>query len=315
MRLLDALTSSGDAAVLVATPELEITEASRGAEQLFNIPRESLKGVKLHALLEPLPLPPADGAQASVDSHARRGAVQVPVRVLWTRDGESVVALLIDLERLARSPFTESSSLSRFASMVAHEIRNPLSSIKIVVQTLARGQDVDERTARRMAIAAREIRTVERILSALSELARPAELKPVRSELAAVVADAVAASEAELKDREVLVKTSIEPGLPPVPHDLAKLRLAIGHLLVNAAHGIGRGGEIHIEVIGAADGVTLLIHDTAPQGAAQAAGAGLSLAMVEKIARAHGGQLTMEASATGSRARLFLPIDPAEPAQ
>lgn len=295
--------------MLVADAGLRITEASRGAEQLFNIPRERLEGVALPELLSPLPTPPADGAQASIDGHARRGAVQVPVRMLWTRDGEAVVVLLIDLERLSRSPFTESSSLARFASMVAHEIRNPLSSIKIVVQTLARGPEVDERTARRMAIAAREIRTVERILSALSELARPSELKLASADLTDALADAVLASEAELTDREVVVRTRIEPGLPPVSHDAAKLRLAIGHLLVNAAHGIGRCGEIRIVARREGNGVVLAFHDTAPEGAAQAAGAGLSLAMVEKIARAHGGQLTMEASTRGPRARLFLPLD------
>src|SRR5713226_9271675 len=62
--------------------------------------------------------------------------------------------------------------ISKLASSLTHEIRNPLSSVKLAVQTVARSPSLSDRDQRRLAIANREIRTLERMLWLLSEYGR-----------------------------------------------------------------------------------------------------------------------------------------------
>src|SRR6185295_11888807 len=64
--------------------------------------------------------------------------------------------------------------ISKLASSLSHEIRNPLSSVKMAVQTLARNEGLSERDRRRLTIANREIRTMERMLWLFSEYGRDA---------------------------------------------------------------------------------------------------------------------------------------------
>ncbi|HMK73958.1 MAG TPA: histidine kinase dimerization/phospho-acceptor domain-containing protein, partial [Myxococcaceae bacterium] len=61
---------------------------------------------------------------------------------------------------------------SRLASMLSHELRNSLSSVKLSVQTLAKNADLSARDRRRLAIAEREIRTLERMLTMFAEYGR-----------------------------------------------------------------------------------------------------------------------------------------------
>lgn len=68
--------------------------------------------------------------------------------------------------------------LPRFASVIAHELRNPLSAVKIALQTLERHADLPVKDGTRLRIALREVATIDRVLSEVLDWARPAKLEP-----------------------------------------------------------------------------------------------------------------------------------------
>ena len=77
--------------------------------------------------------------------------------------------------------------IARFASLVAHEVRNPLSAVKIALQTLERHGTLGQNDLRRTNIALREVLNIELLLNEVLEFARPPSLSmvPAASSVAA----------------------------------------------------------------------------------------------------------------------------------
>jgi signal transduction histidine kinase len=82
----------------------------------------------------------------------------VPLRLALGLEGNEASAVVLDLRALLEG--APPVQLSALASSLSHEIRNPLSSVKMAVQTLARNTGLSERDQRRLTIANREIRTM-----------------------------------------------------------------------------------------------------------------------------------------------------------
>jgi len=296
--LVTALPVGGDLCALVLDERGEVHEASESCRALFDAPADALVGRSAAELLEPFDLSGLQGVEGNFDAYALRGARPARVRVYWSRYGQHLVLVLLDLERAFRGPFSESAALSRMAARLTHEVRNPLASIKMVVQTMARALEQDPRTGRRLAIAAREVRTVERILAALSELARGRPARPTRVALASLIPEAVQFCEAELAERSVTTSIELDPDLPEVLGNPERLRLGLAHLLAAVGHAMGGGGVLKVRAQVDGDGV--LLRPEVPPGAPQPNPAALSIALVDTIAAECGGELRMEGPEEGA---------------
>ncbi len=296
--LVTALPIGGDLCALVLDELGEVHEASESCRAFFDAPADALVGRSAAELLEPFDLAGLQGVEGNFDAYALRGARPKRVRVYWSHCGEHLVLVLLDLERACRGPFSESAALSHMAARLAHEVRNPLASIKMVVQTMARALEQDPRTGRRLAIAAREVRTVERILAALSELARGRPARPTRVALASLIPEAVQLCEAELVERSVTTSIELDPDLPDVLGDPERLRLGLAHLLAAVGHVMGGGGVLRVRA--RLDGEGVLLWPEVPPGAPQPNPATLSIALVDTIAAECGGELRMEGPEEGA---------------
>lgn len=293
-----ALPVGGDLCALVLDERGEVLEASESCRSFFDTPAEAVVGQRGASLLDPFDLGGLNGVEGSFEAYALRGARPAHVRVYWSRQGERLALVLLDLGRAFRGPFSESAALSRMAARLTHEVRNPLASIKMVIQTMARALEQDPRTVRRLAIAAREVRTVERILAALSELARGRAGKPSRVGLAGLIPEAAQICEPELAERGVTIAIALDPDLPEVEGDPERLRLALSHLFVAVGHAMGSAGAISVRARVEGDGV--VVRPEAPAGASQPNPAALSIALVDAIAEESGGELRMEGPEEGA---------------
>lgn len=199
--------------------------------------------------------------------------------------------------------------ISRLSSSLSHEIRNPLSSVKMAVQTLARNQELSDRDKRRLTIANREIRTMERMLWVLSEYGRDTPPDIQETSLRALLADAAAMVEPELTERNVQLDVTEDNEGVRVRVDAQRLRPVLSQLLLNVAMGLETGGQLRIALRSKERTGILEITDTAaalppeetgtlfePFGSRLARGAGMSLAALRRVVRAIGGDV----SATGS---------------
>lgn len=220
--------------------------------------------------------------------------------------------------------------LQRVASGVAHEIRNPLSTVRMNLQALrarlaaptpsAVGRDLD--TVDRLL---REIDRLESIVAGLTTFASPAPHRPVLSSLPRLVADTLALWEPQLHHRGVQARIDLPDDLPLVPLDTQAFQQLLVNLLVNALQALPQGGTVALHGFVEREALVLDFEDSGP-GVPQPlrerifepffttrpTGTGLGLPLCRQIVEAHGGSIScVEPSAGGARFRIRLPLAPA----
>lgn len=201
------------------------------------------------------------------------------------------------------------SALGNLAAGVAHEIRNPLSSIKGFATYLAgkvQGQDRD--AARAMV---QETDRLNRVVSELLEFARPGELKLRDEDLDGVVERALRLVRADVAAKGVAVEFAPGGILPPIPLDPERMTQALLNLFLNAVQAMGQGGVLRISATPDQEAgiVSLRIEDTGhgmppevlgdifnPYFTTKSSGTGLGLAIVHRIVEGHGAAIKVESA-------------------
>jgi len=245
-----------------------------------------------------------------------------------------VLALNGLLQRLANSL----QARQRFVADAAHELRTPITALRLQLQLLQGAADDASRRVAAEALQAgvdRAQHLVEQLLhlSRAEPGAQPAPLR--RLELAALAQAAVGRASAKADSRGIDLGARIEaPG--EVAGDEEQLRVLIDNLVGNALRFTPRGGVVDV-VVADADGCTVLrVIDDGPGIAAEArdrvferfhrapgvapahageSGSGLGLAIVKAIADAHGAQVTLHAGpgGRGLEVRVVFPATGAAP--
>jgi len=202
-----------------------------------------------------------------------------------------------------------------FVADAAHELRSPLTALKLQVQGLRRASDEPTRELAIARLAAgidRAARLVEQMLalarheaSAAAGAERESVSLPEVVRLA--ISDAVAAAQAQGIDIGV-----VRADLAKVTGQAEALRMLVRNLLDNAVKYTPNGGRVDVAVIRFDDGVELSVDDSGPgiaaderervldrfyrSGEPQAPGSGLGLAIVKSIAELHGATVSLEHS-------------------
>jgi two-component system sensor histidine kinase PilS (NtrC family) len=243
-------------------------------------------------------------------------------------DSKRLQALHIRTERL--------QAVAELSASLAHEIKNPLASIRSATEQLARRQDsrpeTDEDARALCALTIREADRLSRLLTEFLDFARTRapRLAPVRVD--AVVRTA-AAMVGHHPDCAPGVQLTIEADTAGdelvVAGDEDLLHRAVANLLLNAVQAVGRAGQVRVSVScstdeGAGDGtVHVRVEDDGPGIAAdlrdrifepfvtgKPGGTGLGLAVVHRAVEAHGGTVQVEPRARGACFTLHLPRVP-----
>ncbi len=217
------------------------------------------------------------------------------------------------------------------AARVAHDIRNPLSSIKMQTQLLrsrlARdGAGAADAGVRQEIISAvlRDISQVETVIIDLLELAKPGELnrQPVR--LDALVRDVLQQLQPQLDHRRIVVDARFADALPAVPLDAHRFTQALLNVVNNATDAMPTGGTLLVATRLADEGRTIAL-DVCDDGVGIAPelldrvfdpfvstkrdGVGLGLLNARAVVEGHGGRIELVArDPKGTRATFLLPI-------
>jgi two-component system, NtrC family, sensor histidine kinase HydH len=216
------------------------------------------------------------------------------------------------------------ASLGRLAAGVAHEIRNPLSSIRGFAQYF-RNRFKDREEEREYAsIMVKEVDRLNRVITELLDFARPKEPRREPHALETVFDQSLRLLQPELEKKQVEVQRDFEPRLPLVRVDRDQISQAILNLLLNSLESIDAGGKIRIR-LGKRDSPPSLrveISDTGrgipredlgkvfePFFSTKRKGTGLGLAIVHQIVESHGGDIAVESrEGTGTTFRITLPM-------
>ena len=134
------------------------------------------------------------------------------------------------------------AALGHLAAGVAHEIRNPLSTIKGVALYIARRMPLggrEEEAAQRMID---EVERLDRVVSELLDFARPGSFETVQADLGEIIGRALRLAEADIKAKGIAVVQEMEPDFPVVKISPERLTQALLNLFLNAVQAMEPGG-------------------------------------------------------------------------
>lgn len=244
----------------------------------------------------------------------RAGASQPDVLVLAedVTSREETAERLLQTERFA--------AIGRLAAQITHEIRNPLSSVGLNIELL--GDDLaflpPDRKKEAQAIleaVGKEVDRLTQITEGYLRFARLPAPKKVAGDVGDLLADLVAFTEGDAAKAGVMLELNVEPGLPAVPFDPARLRQALLNLLRNGVEAAGRGGTVRVGAKATARGLRVTVEDTGPGipeevkarlfeafFTTKPSGTGLGLLLAKEIILEHKGELSVETSPLGGAA-------------
>jgi signal transduction histidine kinase len=211
------------------------------------------------------------------------------------------------------------------AARVAHDIRNPLSSIKMQTQLVGARVRGDAETQALVGAVLRDIQQVETVVKDLIELARPGELKRRPTSLNDVIGDVLNQHTAQLTYRKIAVETRLADGLPLVELDPDRFRQVLINVLGNAADAMTTGGTLRVTTRQAAAGSTVVL-DVCDDGigvdpvirdrvfdpfvSTKRDGVGLGLVNAKAVIESHGGTIELlAAEPKGTCARMTMPVN------
>jgi two-component system sensor histidine kinase HydH len=238
--------------------------------------------------------------------------------VILFRDLSEIRHLKREVERSQRL-----ASVGKLAAGIAHEIRNPLSSIKgFATYFKERYREVpeDQETAE---IMIQEVERLNRVIGQLLEFARPISIKKKPASLGALVQDSMKMIEGDAHRKGINVHVKSIPDMEEVSIDADRMKQVFLNVYLNALEAMESGGTLSVELHrdDTANKIEIAISDTGtgikeedlphifdPYFTTKSSGTGLGLAIVHKIIESHGGTVRVQSQHdTGTTVTIILP--------
>lgn len=223
------------------------------------------------------------------------------------------------------------TALGELAAGVAHEMRNPLATMRGFLQLLPTEYEDPSFREECSTRLIREIDRLARLTESLLELARPIQPDDYETDLKGLFEEVLSEQHETLQVEEITLRMNLEE-IPPLPLDRDRIKQVLLNLIINARQAMKPGGELEVlletrsEAWGADDQLTLLaalaVRDNGkgieshhldqifdPFFTTRDEGTGLGLALCYRIVEEHGGVIRVEsAPGKGSTFTLYFPI-------
>jgi len=214
------------------------------------------------------------------------------------------------------------AALGQLSAGLAHELRNPLATIRTSAEMLTKNLDTESDVAREVAgFIGTEVDRANSLITRFLQFARPLQLRPEVADLTQTLDRAVALVEREAP--AIPIYKNYQPDVPPFSFDAELLERVFYNLLLNAAQATAAGGAVTLK-LRAKDGtaeVTVIDRGVGidsnqmnsifnPFFTTKPDGVGLGLAIVSKIVDEHGGKIAVESEpGKGSIFCVLLPME------
>jgi PAS domain S-box-containing protein len=319
--------------VLVITLDGEIDYANDAAHRLIGLGEDELAGQTLWRLIPGLR--PSLGGTLEDDTAAALPVVarefeltypeprtvrlyMVPFRGEARGDARRFAVILTDVTRDKHATAQQlederTSSILLLAAGVAHELGNPLNSLTIHLQLIARklkklkASKDTESLVESVDVCRAEVARLDGIIAHFLEAIRPQPPDLAELDLAEVLAEVLRFQQREFADRRIAVEVEASGDLPVVMADRNQLKQVFFNLAKNALDAMEPGGRLKIRARADDDSVFLLFGDSGsgikqedlvrvfqPYHTTKPGGHGLGLMIVQRILREHGGQVGIE---------------------
>lgn len=333
-RLAERLAAGDTALGTVAARgrPVEVASAGKGEEQLFSALHPDVAASSL--ILMPVAhdretfavlVGVADGARRFSDDERRVLGTVVSYAALALRNVRLYAKAFAAESELRRGE--RLTALGMLSAEIAHEIRNPLTVMRLLTDTLGAGIAPGDPRREDLDVMREKVAHMEGVVARVLSLARSQSgpFRPV--DLAALCRQTILMMRLKLEQAGAVAEVAAPEGLPPVSGDPGQLQQVLLNLLINALQAMPAGGRIRVD----------LSTEQGPSGLVVAArvtdtgggvppevlprifesfftgredGTGLGLAIVKRILRAHRGDVTVESTGpAGTTFRFWIPAE------
>jgi len=216
-------------------------------------------------------------------------------------------------EEMQKRLIEQYTEIARLAGGLAHEIKNPLSTIRLNMELLA--EDLSEaedsptnrRALKKIGVVQRECGRLEETLNEFLNFARAHRLELEPSDLNEFLTEVLEFYRPKAKEAEIEIVKYFAADLPTVPLDKNSFRRAFLNLVINAEQAMPEGGRLVVRTRPAENGVAIDLIDDGrgidavtqqrifePFFSTKSGGSGLGLPTVRKVIEAHKGEILLE---------------------
>jgi signal transduction histidine kinase len=232
----------------------------------------------------------------------------------------------LQTQRQALTDAQKLASVGRLAASRAHEIRNPLTAMKMWLHSARDTTTAGAEVARTLDCVTQEVRRLEAIVRQFLEFSRPPETRLTWTPTADLVADCAALVEPLLREKSITLTSELSANLPKLFVDREQLKRVVVNLLRNSAESLPPGGRIsvsaakQIDTKGHPEAILRICDDGPgippalqmilfePFFTTKNEGTGLGLAIVASIVVRHGGRVELDSAADGAAFVVYLPL-------
>jgi len=219
------------------------------------------------------------------------------------------------------------ASIGRISAGIAHEIRNPLTSVKLNIQKLMQSENLDEVEMEHLNLSQEGIKHMEKSIKDLLDFTRASELNQAQFSIDQILEESIKTLADSLELKKVILEKNFQDELPQVMVDGDKLRQVFLNILRNAYEAVNEGGKISISLSllreRAGKKIKVEISDDGhgiPEKdrdvifelfyTRKATGIGLGLAIARKIIEQHNGSIRMNKNVKkGTSFEILIPVE------
>jgi PAS domain S-box-containing protein len=327
--------------LLLFTRDARAVMVSPAAEKFLGAPASEFLGRRVtdifppgHPLHEALHIESDELSEiaAETDLETSDGPRRVNVSVQAIQeDGERIGALvtLRDLDSL-ESIGTQLQVSERLAAMgritagVAHEVKNPLNSMRLWLENLKESLSSDSDGAARQAVQVldKEIDRLDQVVKRFLDFTRPMDVRLEATQLAVLLREVLEIAKPQLQKSHIQLAQLLPIDVPEVYVDRALLKQAVLNLVLNAAEAMPNGGQLRLVLSRRGEMAEITVGDTGkgipPENqqkifqlffTTRPGGSGIGLASTFRIVQLHNGSIDFTSEVgRGTTFRIELPL-------
>jgi PAS domain S-box-containing protein len=337
---LDQVMGGLEDGLLLFNAEGRAVLVSPAVEKFLGRPSEELRShrvAEIFPLRHPLravlhvegdEIEPAEGKEVTIEGSAGPQRIGVSVQVIREQGTQmGTLVTLRDVESLARignqlQVSERVAALGRVSAGVAHEVKNPLNSMRLWLEILKANMPAGPEPQQALKMLDTEIDRLDRAVKTFLNFTKPVELKLEETDLRTLLDEVLDVARPSIAKAGLILEADLSPSVPPVLVDRQLIHQAVLNLLLNACDFTKPGGRITLGLRRNGEYAVITVEDTGcgipPEDrekifqlffTTRPGGTGIGLANTFRFVQLHNGEIKCESEVgRGTTFRVELPL-------